>query len=425
MSIAPSKAGPHPLALSALALAAGSLCQPALAETSPFYIGVSQALAYESNLYRLADDQATPANVNKRSDLISTTALVGGVDQPIGRQRLFGDLSLRTSRFASNDDLNNQSYGLKLGLDWSTINRISGTLSAGTSSNLRRFDANESAASRLQKNIETLSYVDAVARIGMVTRLTAEAGLNWRQVGYSAAAYNGAEYDQAGASLGLKYRLGGATTLGSAIRAYKTDYPSSGNSRNRQDFDLTVGWVPSGLSSLYGRVSYSQTDASNPTAGLPDFSGVTGELRGLWQATGKIRINARLLSDTGQNSAFQTAADTVTASNDFSRTTTTAQLGADYAFSAKINFTSSLAVARRDLSNSQFNLVTGNNTLTGNDTTTTLSLGARWQPTRAIQLGCDLAREQRSASGTLSTSSTLSQPYSNNSASCFAQFILQ
>ena len=56
--------------------------------------------------------------------------------------------------------------------------------------------------------------------------------------------------------------------------------------------------------------------------------------------------------------------------------------------------------------------------LSGNDRTTTLSLGARWLPTRAIQVGCNLSHENRSVS-------VVGNPYSSSSASCYGQFVLQ
>lgn len=404
-----------PRGFTLLALAAAAAGLPAYAQTSPYYVGVSQALAYDSNLYREADNRPLPAGATQRSDTVSTTSLLAGLDQPIGRQRVYGTANLSANRFASNDSLNNQSYALNLGLDWQTINRISGTLSAGASRNLRRFDPNDD--SNLQKNVETVNRVDADLRIGGVTRLTAEAGLNWREVGYTAAAYDGAEYHQTGGSLGVRYRPGGATVLGAGLRMSTTHYPRSGADRDRQDIDLMATWTPSGLTSVSGRLSYGRTDSSIST--LNDFKGVTGELSGVWQATGKIRLNGRLLRDTGQDSAFLSSANAVLASSDYSRTTTMLQLGADYAWSAKVNFTSSVNVSRRDLNNSLFDLYTGVSNLSGSDTTTTLSLGARWAPTRAIQLGCSLVREQRSVS------SNLSLPYSSNGVSCYGQFVIQ
>ena len=49
-----------------------------------------------------------------------------------------------------------------------------------------------------------------------------------------------------------------------------------------------------------------------------------------------------------------------------------------------------------------------------------LSLGARWLPTRSIQVGCNVSAENRSSSNT-----NLSVGLSGNSFSCYGQFVLQ
>lgn len=394
------------------ALALGATA--AHSQSSPFYVGIAQAVSHESNLFRLADGVATPATVKKRSDTVSTTSLVAGIDQPISRQRLRGNVVLRTSQYASNSSLNSEGYSLDLGLDWQTINRISGTLGVGSQSNQRRFDPNET---NVGKNIETGNQVSAVARMGVVTPLTLEAGLNWNEVNYSAATYQRAEYSQTGVSLGATYRLGGATTVGATLRSSRTSYNSPGDDRDRTGLDLTVNWVPSGLTTLYGRLGYSRIDAKLP--GISDFNGLTGEIRGGWQATGKIRLNGLLMHDTGQNSSFLSLADTRLTSTDYSTTTTRLQLTADYAMSAKVSMVAGVGLTHRALNNSQFNLIFGSVALTGSDDTTVLNLGARWRPTRGIQLGCDLVHEQRRAS------SSLSLPYSNNAFSCSGQLTIQ
>jgi hypothetical protein len=399
-----------PAAMALLAAMAASCAQ---AETSPYYVGVAQALAHESNLYRLGDGQAAPGTITK-SDTVATTSLVAGFDQPIGRQRVTGSVSLRNSRFANNDQLNNQGYGLNLGLEWATIERLSGKVNLVSQRNLRRFDPNE--ASR-DKNIETVTYVDAEAHLGVVTRLTLDAGLNWRQVGYSSAAYRQVEYDQTGAWLGTRYRLTGATLLGAALRTARTHYARAGDDRTRRDLDLTVDFLPSTRSVFFARLGYTTVDAD--LAGVNNFRGVSGEVRGTWRATGKTSFSGRLVRDTGQDTAFINTGSATQASSDYSRTSTLLVLSANHELTAKINLSANLGINQRDLNNSQYSLITGARALAGNDTTTTLGLGARWAPTRAILLGCDISHEQRRAS------STLSLPYSNDGFSCFGQFTLQ
>ncbi len=387
-------------------LAAG----PALAQSSPYYIGVAQSVTHDSNLYRIGGGRGLPAGAQAKSDTIATTSLVAGVDQTWGRQRLTGNGSVQASRFANNDQLNNEGYGLGLGLDWETVNRLSGRLGINADRSLRSFDPAVQAGQPAERNIEDNNLLSAVVRLGVVTRLTAEAALSHRQVRFSNARYDRSEYDQDTGSLGLRYRLGGATTVGLAWRQSKLDYTAIDDPYKRRDIDLTTTWVPSGLTTLNARISHTSTDhARNPQR---DFSGLTAELRASTQATGKIRLSARLSRDLGQSSSF---VDLQQLNRDFSRTTTGLRLGADYELSAKIALNASIDHQRRN-----FDGVAGNlgQAIDGNDRTTSLALGARWLPTRAIQVGCNLTHETRSVQ-------RVGNAYSASGFGCSGQFVFQ
>ncbi len=380
----------------------------AMAQSSPYYVGISQSLAHESNLYRVGGNVGLPAGAQSTSDNIATTSLVAGVDQTWGRQRLSGSGSLRASRFAKNDQLNNEGYGLNLGLDWATVERISGRVGVTADRSLRSFDPAYQAGQGAERNIEDNHQINATVRVGVVTRLTAEASASHRQVRYSAQAFAGSEYSQDSVSLGGRYRLGGATTVGLAWRQSDLQYDSRDDPSKRRDIDLTATWVPSGLSTVNARISHTRTDhARSPQR---DFSGVTGELRGSTQATGKIKLNLRLSRDQGQgNSTFDFQGQTP--SIEFDRVSTALRAGADYELTSKILLTSSVDFIRRNFESTRFAVV-------GSDRTTTLALGARWLPTRAIQVGCNLSHDERSTS-------QVGNPYNSNALSCYGQFVLQ
>jgi hypothetical protein len=73
-------------------------CQPACAaeDPVPYYLGLSQAFTADTNIFRL------PKNVPVRRDLISSTALTAGLDQPLGRGKLVADIQLNTNRYRNN-----------------------------------------------------------------------------------------------------------------------------------------------------------------------------------------------------------------------------------------------------------------------------------------------------------------------------------
>jgi len=408
-----------PAALALIAAAA-----TATAETSPYYLGISQGFSHDSNVYRVEDSTVLPAGL-QRSDTISSTALVGGLDQPIGRQRLFGSGTFRHNRFSDNKTLNNESYSANLGLDWETINRLSGRLSAAATQSLARFNPDNDVPTVLRKNVERTKQFDAVGRLGVVTRWTAEVGLGWREVDYSADEFRSRAYDQNVVSAGLKYSPSGALSFGSALR--RTDgkfgrYRATGSGfladrYKRNDLDLTSTWTPSGASTLQARVSLSKVDHSE--AVQRDFSGATGLLRWVWKPTGKLSFSTALARDTGEEVAFLDFGGGSTGSDGLSKTTNSLRLRADYALSAKITLGAGGLYARRTLVDT---FTFGNGSTfprDGRDTTTQMSLSASWAPARSLLFSCEASRDRRSATGALSDS------FGITLYGCTGQFVLQ
>lgn len=119
----------------ASALVVGSHAQ---AQTSPYYIGLSQTLGYDSNVFRRDDRTVTipnpvdPANpivqTPESSGLISTTSLVGGFNQRIGRQRVYLDGRIGYTSYANQSQLDAPVYAISGGVDWETAEDWSGRL---------------------------------------------------------------------------------------------------------------------------------------------------------------------------------------------------------------------------------------------------------------------------------------------------------
>ncbi|MDO9284345.1 MAG: outer membrane beta-barrel protein [Aquabacterium sp.] len=411
------------LAAALTTLAAGA----AMAQSSPYYLGVAQSLGHESNLYRVGDGQVLPAGFSK-SDTVSGTSLVGGVDQTIGRQRIYGSANLRANRYANNKTLDNESYGLNLALDWATVGRLSGTLSAAADQNLAQFNNRAVGAGvETKKNVVRTNQVDAKVRLGVVTKYTLEASLGHRDRSYSAPEYDSAEYRQTSGSLGLRYRPSGALSLGVALRITEASYPKFNQTApgvyesdrlKRQDIDFTATWLPSAVSQFNLRLSPTHTSYDRDTGS--DFSGVTGSATWGWQPTGKLKLTTGLSRDTGQSSDAVNLGFFGTGVTDYSRTTSALSLKADYELSAKIALNAGLSYAHRALTNTLSQGSTALDARTGSDNTTVLSLGARWLPTRSLQVGCNASAENRSSSNP-----ALSVGLSGNSVSCYGQFVLQ
>jgi hypothetical protein len=389
------------------------------AQTSPWYVGAAQTFTHESNLYRLADGADTTL-VRSKSDTISSTALLAGLDQPIGRQRLYGTVSLRNNRFQDNDTLDNESYALRAGVDWETIHRLSGNIDLSTNRSLAQFDSAATGSVLTERNIERSDSASATVRLGVVTQYTAEASIEHRQVDYSASAYDRRENRQTTATAGLRWRPGGSTVFGTGLRHTRGEYPRFlrladgsylADNYTRTGLDLIANVEVGGASRIDSRLTLGRTRYDEATE--RDTSGVTGFVAWDWRPGAKLRLVTRLARDVGQDS-FVFGAEGIDGSVDTSRTTTSLRLSADYEATAKIRVNASVTQARRDL----VSTLPGA-TVSGDDDTTVFALGATWEPTRSLVFGCDLGHEKRSASG------GLSDPYSANRFGCYGQIFLR
>jgi len=405
-----------PLLMLVLAGAAG-------AETSPYYIGVSQAFSHNTNLLGLPDDAATPAGFSK-SDTTSSTSLLAGLDQPIGRQHLFGDVALRYNRMAHNDIYSNTSYSLAGGLDWSTINRISGSVNLKIDRSLASFYTVQ-IGFLTKKNVQTTGQFDAAVRAGVNSLWTTEATLGLHRVDYSAEEYEGREFRQTVGSLGAKYHPSAASTFGIAVRDSSGRYPKfrqlldgsvQADEFTRQDLDFTARLLPTGATTLNARLSFSHTRYDIATQ--RDFSGITGRLGWDWQPTGKLHFKTELIREPGQESYFLSVF-VPDATVDYSRIATSLRWRGDYQLDAKIALNTTMVLTRSSLTRTVELTGLPGNQDTGSESRSNFAIGATWTPLRSVQLGCDLGRQQRS--GTPPLSSDLHA----TTYSCYGQLTLQ
>jgi len=395
--------------VAALAIAATGA---AVAEPNPYYIGVSALVGHDSNLFRVAD------GVTHTPDLYYSVGLLGGIDQPFGRQRFYANGTVRSNRYQDITVLNNTSSGLNIGLDWETIERLSGNLGLSYNESLANYGNLSDTQQLTKKNVEKTGQVFARVQYGLVSLLSLEGTLAHNQIEYSAAEYAYAKSTQDGGSIGLKYRPSGLLTLGTALRATRGRYPNQTQANgeaqtfNRRDLDLTAKWAATGQSTVDALLSLTkQTDAS---VAQRDFSGATGALTWVYLPTGKLTFNTNIIRDTGLASSFYNfSGGQATGVGNNSQVTTALNLRADYAATAKIKLIAALRLAERKLIDT-FTAVEGS------DRTRNLSLGASWAPTRNWLIGCNVGREVRDSSAV-----AVSYPYGVRTANCSAQFTLQ
>lgn len=409
-------AAPAVATLAALAMLLGA-SGAARAEPNPYSIGISQAFTHDSNLYRVPDGPG---------DTYSSTGLIAGIDQPIGRQRLYGSANVRNNRFNTLDQLDNVSYGINAGLDWETINKLSGTLSVFSNRSLANNSAGV-AQPTPTKNLETTDQLLARIQYGTAGLLSLDGALVWRRLDYSDPTYAGANFDQTSAAAGIKYRPSGALTLGASLRATRGSYPDIEVDFTRNDIDLTALWVPTGLSTVTARLSYGKQE--NKAAGVVaplntearNFSGATGFLAWDYKPTGKLSLRTTLSRDTGSETSFLRItedAPNLIAYGDIGRLTTALSLTTRYEVTGKIVANAGVLAQRRTLSD-LFLPTPGVADQRGTDRFSRVWLGLSWAPTLHWQIGCNVAHEKRTESGGLAV------PYSANTGSCSAQYVIR
>jgi len=372
-------------------------------ERSPYYIGVTQSFTHDSNVFRTANGQI--------GDTTSGTGLVAGIDQQISRQRVYADGSVQANRHKNVDQLNNTSYSLNAGLDWSTVEFLSGTLRYTTARNQANFGVVGIPAAT-GTNLETTQQFLASARYGLTSELAFDVGAEHRSLSYSDPASANRNYTQNVGSAGLRwgkpslftFGIGGRLTKGKTPDFQATD--PKADELTRKDIDLTAEWLPTGFSTVNARVSV--THESHTVATGSNVRGQTGSLGWIYKPTGKLSFSTSLSRDTGTETTFSipTVDGTAAKRVDDNRLTTTAQLGVKYELTAKIS-TGLNARQSRGTSSGP----------TGDDKVNAYGLTATYEATRNVSLGCNYSRESRSGGGV--------QSYSVDLIGCTAQLSLR
>lgn len=415
LMLPPRPRAPAPLALITLfgsALLANTFSAPAHAEANPYYVGAALNLSHVSNIYR--------QNSNANNDTVSTASLLAGLDQRFGRQRLFADASLQANHYQSNSGLNNRGYTLKAGLDWATVERLSGSLSVNNSRSLANYNIGSGVAPIFKKNIEDNKQLDLVARLGLATKISMEAQGGLRSRRFTAQEYARLEFDQKRASLGLFYRPSSDLSVGLAGRVTRDEYPRynlvnpitgsyTASVFERKDLDLTSRIVLSGASTVEGRLSSGRSKVKSGQG--RDFSGITGRVSWLWQPTARWNLSSSISRDTGlETSFFNFGGNSL--SSDQNRISTAAQFSANYELSAKLTLNAGFSTSKTDRRDEFLNQQSSSY-----DRDKSLNLGARWAYSRGIQLGCQYSKSSRDSSISVYV-------FDADSYGCYGQIIL-
>ena len=373
--------------------------------TPPWYVAPQLSVTKDSNIFR--------TNTGEVTDTIMSFGLLGGLNIPFGRQAFIADVLVRRDEFRDQSQLDNTSYRLGARLDWATIERLSGSVDVTSRRELARNDVLGSTGDTAR----TTQRVDSggiTARLGATSVLAIQGRLGHQRVDYDSDSaqvnYESLDYRQNFASLGLVYRPSGLLTLGIAYRDTKGKYHNSvpEDEYDRQDIDLTATWVPTGISRVIARLS--ATDEEHDVQTQRDVSGVTGAVQWDWRPTGKLRFLSDMSRDTGSQVAFSQAVlptgEILTATAPDSRVVASIGVRAFYDLTAKISLNAELRSTDRDFD------------VQADDRTNIFAIGGRWDPTRAISVGCAFSKQSRN-------STVVTREFDANVVSCFGRFTLE
>jgi hypothetical protein len=408
--------GGPPSSASASSISGSSIAR----DPNPYFIGVSQEFTHESNVYRIPDGP---------SGEYSSTSIFGGFDQPISRQRLFGNARVTLNRYRSESDLNNTSYSLGTGIAWETIYKLSGTVSASLDRSLAA-PAVVGVVPQAGRNIGTNRRMDARARWGGASTLTVEGALGYARSDYSLQEYVTQEARHTSGSLGLYYRPGGLLRLGVAGRVTRTETPQAmamplggfqGNTVRSRNLDLLADYAASALISTSARLSY--TRQTNSLAEDASFSGLTGNVNVSYRPGGKLGFNAYAARDAGFNTTPYTATAAaqvgpivvltpVSGLYQNNQVTTSFGGSVSYAATAKISAAAGARYSRGKLSSVLF----GQSAPETTDVSKLVYLSTSYAISRRWDTSCRVSHESRSVSGGINYS------YTDNIFSCQAQY---
>lgn len=394
------------------------LSSAASAETSPYSFGAGITLGTDSNLFRAPPGEAV-------SDRFSVASAFANLDQSIGRQRLQASATVRSSRFAERDDLDNTGYGAQFSWDGATSDRLSWRLSYSANRTLASYATVVDPALRTA-NIETTRQALVRVQLGLVSTWVADATLSRRSLAYSAAEYARQQHTLDSLGVGAQWQPVGPLSASIGPRVTRGRYPQARQTADgfqadgfdRQDIDFGLRWAASGASTLSARMSL--TRQRYELLSERDFSGATGQLNWHWQPTAKTRFDTTLARETGSESSFfalSLQGLPLRGVGDNSQLTTSLALRADHELTGKVSLSLSTRFAERRLAASTSLAGTPLliDSMSGSERHASFGAGVRWLPMRNAVVGCDLEHQRRNAD------TTLSSAYRATALSCNAQ----
>lgn len=294
------------------------LALPAQAkEGDTFRPFVSAGYFYDSNLFRLADEESPGFRRDDRYALYSAGL---DVDWKPGRQQVVANATRTLVRYERNSAYDFDGSDYKAAWNWRLGNRLSGNLGASESLSQSNFDS-----VGLVNNEVTRKRYFGRAEWELHPRWRVGAGAAQTDNTNSASHYFYQDFDQRTQEIFVAYRTPKGSQLRAEWRRNDADFPTmqmlgyhpflplvalSDLSYEQDEFNLHGDWKLTGKLALRGQAGWVEREYRNAVKGSfggfdpwlvarPDFSGFNGRVSADWYATGKTLVTVASYRELG------------------------------------------------------------------------------------------------------------------------------
>lgn len=371
--------------LLALPLVIGSLYAPqSQAQVSdtltPF---ASAVVSYDDNLLR---QDLSVTGSNGASDTYRSAVVGIGLDRPISRQRLTGNVRATKVTFNRFGELDYTGKDALLDLDWRLARTLSGHVGASYSQALASFADFQVAARNLR--VQKKQYGNVAWRLHPSWQL--RAGYTSEDFDFDLPSQQFNNRTEKTVETGFDYLAPSNSTVGLLARQIKGKYPTQAlnngvfidNGFTQDEVKLNVFWNVSGISQVIFVGGWARREVNSSS--LRNNSGTNGRLIYNWNKFSSLQLTGMVWREFG-------AAEGVFVNTALA---TGQSVNAKWSATAKIEVNASYRKEKRD-----FKPLQGVVNLTGlTDDTKTANLGVTYKPLRNLSLGLTAFHTERDGS---------------------------
>lgn len=279
---------------------------------SPF---VSYGWFYDSNLFRLADNEQPGIPRDDRYSILSAGV---NMDWKPGRQQIIANATKTWVRYDRNTMFDSEGRDYLGTWNWRLGNHLSGNVGAGQNLSQSGFDN----VGRVN-NMVTRDRRFGRAIWQFHPRWGIEGGVDDADYSNSAPSLSSQDANQQARDAVLRYSTPKGSKLGFQVRRTDAEFPNlqclspffgiclevADNSFKQTEYNLLGDWTVSGKLKVHGQAGWVDRQYENTmrntypyTPALkqrPDFSGFAGRLSADWNATAKTLLNVTMYQELG------------------------------------------------------------------------------------------------------------------------------